>query len=266
MSDLPQNALHGVTIVVTRPAEQAGGLKQLITQQGGKAIGFPALEIGEPDHRNEVATQLAQIAQFDMAIFISRNAVKWSVQYIGETLPTHLRLVAVGKSTGKALRGQWQHPVLSPAGNSNSETLLALPEMQNVTGLRVLIVRGQGGRELLAEQLTQRGASVTYAEVYKRICPKTDLATLPPQGPIDLISATSNETLQNLYDMANDDETRRWLLRTPLVVISPRTAELAQQLGFKHLALIADDASDQGLLNAMQQWRTQTAALNTTTH
>ncbi|MFC1749321.1 uroporphyrinogen-III synthase [Pseudomonadota bacterium] len=250
-------ALHGVTVVVTRPAKQATGLCQLIEQQGGTAICFPSLEIKEPDHPEKAALRLQQLEQFDTVIFVSRNAVAWSAHHIGGKLPTQIQLVAVGKSTGEALRKQWQHPIISPKKGSNSEAILALPEMQNVSGQHILIVRGQGGRELLAEQLSQRGAQVEYAEVYKRNRPNVSLSSLQASVGIDLISATSNEILQNLYDMAREEkgtQTRDWLLAQPLVVISQRTADLSTKLGFTYPATIATEASDTGLLNAMIQW------------
>ncbi len=252
-------ALPNVTIVVTRPAKQAEGLCQLIEKQGGTAIRFPSLEITAPNHPKRAATQLQQLSRFDIAIFVSSNAVEWGARHIGEQLPQHLILVAVGKRTGRALEEQWHRPVLSPVSGNNSEAILALPEMQKVTGRRILIIRGQGGRELLAEQLKQRGAEVCYAEVYQRTRPKRSLQPLQTATSARLISATSNESLQNLYDMALEDgpETRDWLLAQPLVVISPRTAALAKALGFRHPATVASDASDTGLLNAMIQWHSQ---------
>lgn len=257
-------ALSGITVVVTRPAKQAAGLCQLIEQQGGRAIRFPSLEIKEPDHPEQAVKRLRNLDQFGTVIFVSRNAVEWSAHHIGGKLPKHIQLVAVGKSTGLALQKQWRHPIISPAEGSNSEAILALPEMHNITGQHILIVRGQGGRELLAEQLNQRGAKVQYAEVYKRTRPSTRLSSLTALEAVDLISATSNESLQNLYDMAQNDKERcanngadplEWLLSKPLIVISQRTASLSKKLGFKHPATVAKEASDTGLLNAMIQWQ-----------
>lgn len=252
-------ALSEVTVVVTRPAKQAEGLCQLIENQGGTAIRFPSLEITKPDQPEKAAAQLRQLDRFDIAIFVSSNAVEWAAQAIGKHLPQHLILVAVGKSTRRALQAQWHRPVLSPDSGSNSEAILALPEMQKVTGRRIIIIRGQGGRELLAEQLTQRGADVCYAEVYQRIRPKGGLSPLLAMASPSLISATSNESLQNLYDMALEDSTtaRNWLLNQPLVVISQRTADLAKKLGFKYPTTIASEASNAGLLDAMIRWHSQ---------
>ncbi|MDZ4262360.1 MAG: uroporphyrinogen-III synthase, partial [Pseudomonadota bacterium] len=171
-------------------------------------------------------------------------------------LPPQLIVAAVGKQTATLLQQQYQRPILAPSAGADSEALLALAELQQVEGSRVLIVRGEGGRELLAEALSQRGASVEYAEVYRRIRPERDLGALQNHGPIDLITATSNASLQNLYDMASAPQ-RRWLLQLPLVVIGQRCAALAQQLGFQTPANVAAEISDTGLLQAMLNWRRQ---------
>jgi uroporphyrinogen-III synthase len=246
--------LAGTTIVVTRPARQAGPLCRLIEAQGGKAISFPSLEI-------ECSTQpqplLQQLEQFNIAIFISANAVECATHFMQKPLPQKTILAAVGKRTATLLQQHHhEHPILSPDNGADSEALLEMPELQQVQGKHILIVRGEGGRELLAETLIQRGAQVEYAEVYRRVRPRGDLAALQDQNKIDLMTATSNESLQNLYDMAIASQ-RDWLLALPLIVIGQRGAELAQRLGFQHPAIIATEASDAGLLQAMIKWRGQ---------
>lgn len=249
-------SLEGVTVAVTRPAKQAGPLCQLIEAKGGKAITFPSLEILEaPQSKSDQTNSIAKrLHLFDMAIFISANAVKGAARLIGDTLPAGLELAAVGNSSRKAVEQQWQQPVLCPDSGANSEALLATEELQQVKGRNILIFRGQGGRELLAQTLRQRGAAVEYAEVYRRARPAGNLTPLMNQSPtIDLITATSNESLQNLYDMAADEQ-RDWLLSRQLIVISERAARLAQQLGFHHPAIVSEQSNDQGLVNAMQTW------------
>ncbi len=245
--------LAATTIVVTRPAHQAGPLCRLIEAQGGTAINFPSMEI-ETSHQPQPFLQ--RLEQFDIAIFISANAVEYAALHMPAALPPQLIVAAVGKQTATLLQQQYQRPILAPTAGADSEALLALPELQQVEGSRVLIVRGEGGRELLAEALSQRGASVEYAEVYRRVRPKRDLGALQNHGPIDLITATSNASLQNLYDMASAPQ-RRWLLQLPLVVIGQRCAALAQQLGFQMPANVAAEISDTGLLQAMLHWRRQ---------
>ncbi len=249
--------LTGVTVAVTRPAKQAGSLCQLIENQGGKAISFPSLEILDIQQSEQLDSIAKRLHLFDMAIFISVNAVEGAAKLIGDTLPPNLKLIAVGHSSRKAVEQQWQQTVHCPTTGANSEALLAMTELQQIEGRHILIFRGQGGRELLAQTLSQRGAAVEYAEVYRRARPAGDLGELLNQSPaINLITATSNESLQNLYDMTNNEQ-RDWLLSRQLIVISERTARLARQLGFHHPAIVSTQSTNQGLTNVMQTWHNQ---------
>lgn len=243
--------LAGTTIVVTRPARQAGPLCRLIAAQGGKPITFPSLEI---ECLQRTTPQFQRLEQYHLAIFISANAVECAAPHLPSPLPPQMGVAAVGKRTATLLLQRCGDNVLVPSDGSDSEALLALPALQDVHGKEILIVRGEGGRELLADTLIQRGAKVEYAEVYRRIRPAGDLAPLLQSEEIDLMTATSNESLQNLYDMASSAQ-REWLLTRPLVVIGQRGAELAQGLGFHHPAIVAGEASDAGLLQAMIEWR-----------
>lgn len=247
-------ALAGVTVAVTRPAAQADSLCRLIEAHGGTPIAFPAIEIRAPESQ-QLAALPSRLNQFDMAIFISANAVEGAARLIGDTLPTALQLAAVGDSTRRAVERHWRRPVISPAQGSNSEALLATGELQQLNGRRIIIFRGQGGRELLAQTLSQRGAAVEYAEVYRRVRPGGDLRRLMAHDPPpDVITATSNEILQNLYDMAAPTQ-RQWLLQRQLVVIGERAADLAVRLGFQHPAIVAAHGNEHGLVEAMTAWR-----------
>jgi len=145
-------------------------------------------------------------------------------------------------------------PDLVPAHRFNSEALLALDELQDMHGKRVVILRGNGGREHLHDTLLERGAEVDYVEVYRRACPDIDpqfMRSLLQPGMLDVVTVTSNETLQNLFAMAGQEG--QPLLRTlPLVVVSERQAQLAQELGFEHAAIVAENAGDAALIEALK--------------
>lgn len=249
--------LQGIKIAVTRPAQQAGPLCGLIEAAGGVAIRYPVLDIefivgARPGARHAVPLHDKNIADYDYAIFISANAVTGAVRWLPAVLPPNLQLAAVGKRTAEILRQHWPQAILTPTHNYNSEALLELPQLQAVSGKRIIIFRGEGGRELLAETLQQRGAIVEYAEVYRRQQTQGDIQHLQRQAP-DLIIVTSNEGLQNLYDQTQG-QTRAWLLEQQLIVISERGAQRARELGFRHTAIIAAHADDQGLLQAALDW------------
>jgi uroporphyrinogen-III synthase len=251
--------LQKVSVLVTRPEHQADALCELIEADGGKAIRFPVLEIVEPESLSTVQQQIDRLHEFDIVIFISPNAVQRAVNLVRSQrqFPESLQLAAVGRASAKALKKMGLEADIFPTTRFNSEALLEMPQLQAMAGKRILIFRGEGGREVLAETLKQRGAEVEYAEVYRRIKPSGDVSLLMrawARGDIDIVTVTSNEGLSNLYDMLGQLG-RRWLLATPLVVISERGRELAEQLGFKQL-LMAERASDQAILSAIKQWRT----------
>jgi uroporphyrinogen-III synthase len=250
-------ALGGLRILVTRPAHQAQALCNKIEALGGRVLRLPVLAIVDPADITPAVNIINQLDCVDIAIFISSNAVEKAHALITSrgAWPAHLKIAAVGKHTAETLQQLGIHVDLLPQHQFNSEALLALDELQHVAGKHIVIFRGTGGRELLAQNLRQRGAHVQYAEVYRRIKPDTGVSELQQAGAagkIHIITVTSNDSLQNLYDMAGN-EGRGWLLNTPLAVISRRTADLAQQLGFK-VTLIAKQASDQGLVDTIKEW------------
>ena len=158
---------------------------------------------------------------------------------------------AVGRATAAALREQGLAPDLVPERGFDSEALLALPALTQVAGKRALIVRGEGGRPLLGETLSKRGAEVAFAEVYRRAVPEVDvsaeLATWRER--LGFVTATSDEVLRNLLELLGPTN-RAWLLAMPLVVISDRGGASAMQLGFRRVA-VAKEASDEGIVEAL---------------
>jgi len=257
MADNAANALRGINVLVTRPEHQAQPLCNKIEALGGRVLRLPVIEIGEPADITAALNIINKLDSFDIAIFISSNAVIKAHALINArgSWPENIKIAAVGKHTAETLQQIGIHVDILPQHQFNSEALLALEEMRDVSNKHIIIFRGEGGRELLAQSLRQRGAKVEYAQVYRRIIPDTDISEVQQAGntgKIDIISVTSNEGLQNLYEMVGT-EGHEWLLNIPVVVISQRTAELAQQLGYKK-PLIAKQASDQGLVDTIKEW------------
>ena len=256
--------LKGLHVIVTRPARQAAPLCALIRAAGGEPLLLPAMEILPPENPGPARALLTRLADFDIALFVSTNAVEQAAPLIAEHggPPDSLRLGAVGQRTAAALRQHFGRTDIEAPPPYNSEAWLTLPALHDIQGKRILIVRGAGGREFLADSLRGRGARVDYAEVYRRAEPRHGLdAVLKLQQPAALVAVivTSNEGLQNLIKMAGEAH-RAWLLNTQLVVISPRTAELARELGFRRAALVAARASDEAMVEALAGWRRHTQA------
>ncbi len=249
-------SLTGLGVVVTRPQAQAESLCHAIESAGGRAIRFPALAIEPLPLSATLRAQGQQVMHADWLIFISANAVR---AYLDAGFPTSggmLNIAAVGSATAGALAEAGVRPDLVPADRFNSEALLESPAMNAVAGCRVVIARGVGGREFLAEELQQRGAEVTYLELYRRVRPVGDprkLTDLWARGEIDLVTATSREVLQNFHEML-DEEGRRRLAATPLVVVSERMVQLAADLHLQGPCLLAESAGDSSLMRAMLHW------------
>jgi len=249
--------LRGAAVLVTRPAHQAAGLVRAIEEAGGRAVCWPALTI-EPPRDTAARTQFPdQVRASQIVIFISSNAVEQALAQLPPIAwPRGLLLGAVGEGTARALRDGFQRgPDLVPPERFDSEGLLALPTLQAVAGKRILIVRGEGGRELLADSLRARGAAVEYAEVYRRACPgqvPAEARAALVQDQIDIVTATSAEALRNLLEMAG--ELADPLRALPLVVVSERMAREAKELGFRRPAIVARAAGSEALVEALRAW------------
>jgi uroporphyrinogen-III synthase len=242
--------LGGRGVLITRPAAQADGLCRLVEAAGGRAIRLPAVDI-QPIPAPEPARALLSLP-WDLILFVSRNAVTHALPLLPEhRLPATPRLGAIGKATAETLAAAGRAPDLMPAGGFDSESLVALPELEDLRGQRVLIVRGTGGRGLLGDTLVARGAQLAYAEVYRRVLPATDSAPLLVRWrqDVQLATATSGELLENLLALVGQ-KGRDLLLATPLVVVSARTAKSARDRGFARVEL-AQSASDPAVLAAL---------------
>lgn len=241
--------LAGITIAVTRPVDQAQALCEAITQLGGKAVLFPLLAITPLQDYRAFEQQLAELETTDWAIFISSNAVNFAMPRVLKhygNIPDNLKFAAIGHQTAKELMHYGVRNVLTPHTRFDSETLLALHEMHDVANMKIAIFRGVGGRELMAETLTARGANVNFAESYQRINPQTNcnlLANLYSEKKLHGIVITSSEAMRHLLDLAGD---AAWLKHVTLFVNHARIAELPLQLGLK--VAVANAPGDEAML------------------
>ncbi len=264
--------LTGLKIAVTRPRAQAAQFARSIEQAGGVPLLFPLLDIAAVQDTRELHEQISRLAQFNLAIFISPNAVRYGIAAIRASNTTlspsrlrppryalpasgggELKIATVGQGSAKALRELGIADVIAPTERFDSEGLLALPELQNVAGWRVMIFRGDGGRELLGDTLKARGATVEYATCYQRSKPQQDAGMLLDALP-DAITVTSSEALSHLWQML-DNNAQAILRVTPLFVPHARIAELARQQGWQQVQLAG--AGEDGMLSALTAWAVQ---------
>jgi uroporphyrinogen-III synthase len=251
--------LAGVGVLVTRPARQAGHLSDLIAAAGGRAVRFPVLEITGPAEPRVLIRELASLDAGGMIVFVSANAARHALGALREqglSLPD-AEYVATGPGTERAMRESGLKQLTTAPPPFDSETLLTTRGMQAVAGRRILIVRGDGGRALLGDTLKARGAKVQYVEAYRRRIPNVDsdplLASWAAEE-VQVVTVTSSQSLTNLHAMVGPRG--RGLLRTtPLVVISGRTATLAERFGIESQVMIAREASDEAIMETLITWR-----------
>ena len=188
-------SLKGLKVLVTRPKDQAQHLCELITQLDGKAIAFPVIEIVESDEKKWPRLNLDTV---DMIIFVSRNAVSGFINGFKLPIPDRIQLVSIGAGSAQSMQEHGLHVDIQPEQSIGSEGLLLMPDLTVMSGKRVLIVRGQGGRELLADTLRQRGAIVSYLEVYQRILPSPTETACQLALEAEAIICTSVAGVKNL--------------------------------------------------------------------
>jgi uroporphyrinogen-III synthase len=252
--------LAGRGIVVTRPAQQSGPLAERISAAGGHPILFPVLEIIDTPDLQPLIDVSARLEDYQLAVFISPNAVVRTMSQVlpRRIWPARLRVAAIGKGSVRELERFGVTGVIAPARYFDSEHLLELPELQTVAGQRVVIFRGDGGRELLGDTLAARGARVDYIECYRRTRPDADAAPLLQAwagNALHAVTITSSEGMRNLFAMVGQSGQLR-LQQTPVFAPHPRIAAVARELGCN--AVIDTAPGDDGLMDALFRHFAQT--------
>jgi len=248
----PTGPLAGAGILVTRPARQSAGFAQRIAALGGVPIVFPAIVILPPADTAALKRAHAALGDFDYAVFVSANAVEFGAPD-ARRWPAGLVAFAPGPGTGEALADAGIANVRVPTTSFDSEGLLALPEFAAPRGRRVVIFRGEGGREHLGDTLRARGATVDYVACYRRAEPTSGAAGLAEAFAlrrIDAVTLTSSEGLDNLWALA-DDATRAAWRDCPTFVPHPRIAVRARAVGLHAVETAGGDA---GLIAGLLEW------------
>ena len=244
--------LAGVVVVVTRPAAQAARFAAMAEAAGAHPLLFPTIAI-EPLVLDAAARARLAPDRYDWTVYTSANAVEHSVSQLPR--PQSTRVAAVGKGTARTLQDRGIALSAMPPTTADSEGLLELPSFADLHGQRVLILKGRGGRTLLAEELARRGAEVAQGEVYERRRAAADPAALAAlcdacTAGRAVIAATSAEVLAGLLELV--PEQRCPALRdAPLVVPGARVAAAAGEQGWRGPLTVAASAEDAVMLQAV---------------
>ena len=248
--------LNKYRVLVTRPEEQAGHFLEMIEDHDGEAVNFPTIAIAASPLTDEAKQQLKNLSQINIAIFVSVNAVEYTLKALKSLklkFPETLIVAAVGQATAEALTANDIHVDIVPDDNFSSEGLLSTPELEEVAGEKILIFRGQYGRELLSAQLTKRYANVENIECYQRVVPDFNVNPVVKDlkaGKINAVTVTSATGVQNLFGMLGKNS--KFLLDVPFVVASGRIEEVCENFEIKNIS-IADNAGDKAMLQALSE-------------
>ena len=245
-----------MAVLITRPAPECDQLVAQLNQVAISAIAQPLLEVKQGKDINKLTEQIQQLQQGDYIVAISYHAVNFAANYLlsqGAEWPKNMHYIAVGDKTAAALAQACQQPVSSPTGNHDSEALLALPELTDIRHRNVLILRGNGGRELIYQALTARQAHVSYCETYQRCWLTLDAIQLVhqwQQQQIQALVVTSGEQLIYLTGLIPNEDLS-WLYNCHLFVPSQRIADQASTLGYKHISTVGS-ATNQALFTFLK--------------
>lgn len=244
--------LAGRTIVVTRPAGQADSLCAAVTALGAEALCFPLLTIAPVADPAPLQAMARRLADFSLAFFVSPNAVRLALDAMLPVAPwpAGVQVATVGKGSEAALAERGFTRVIAPSIGFDSEAVLALPAFQAdaVAGRRVLVLRGDGGRDLLGDTLTARGARVEYLCCYHRGGPADDpaiLVDLARTGRLDALTLTSSEGVAHLLALPGAEV----LKAVPVFAPHPRIAAAAGEGGFAQVVLTGP--GDTGLIEGL---------------
>lgn len=247
--------LAGLTVVVTRPEPQCAALCAEIERLGGVALALPATAIQPLDSH--------PIEDADLVVFVSVNAVEHGARLVVKR--PHTRIAAIGRATAAALAAAQLPADIVPEQGFDSEALLSHEALQAAPLKRIVIVRGEGGRELLRETFTARGAQVETRDVYRRMRPELDsgrldrIETTWTEDGVDAVTITSVQTLEHLLAMLSD-RGRTLLQDATLLLASRRIMEAARSLGLRGDVLLARGADDASMITALARWQARARA------
>lgn len=246
------------TIVITRPSAQAISLATKIEQFGGIPLIYPLLEIKPVVLTAQQNDQLAQLYQggFHALVFVSPNAVEQAASHLPKKLLPSLQCIAIGEGTARAIE---QTPLFSelkinvPVDRFDSEGVLGLEILQKnkIENQAILIFRGQEGRTLLGQTLTERGAHVEYFTCYERFCPMENdnfLYQKYKEKKLDGIVITSSESLR-AFESRLSESHQIIFKNIPIFMPHPRIVTLAEN--YHYQKIIQTPPLDEGILTGL---------------
>ncbi|MDH4584133.1 uroporphyrinogen-III synthase [Pseudomonas sp. BN415] len=251
--------MTGWRLLLTRPLEECEALAAALSEQQVFSSSLPLLAIEALEETPEQRSVILELDRYCAVVVVSKPAARLGLERLDRYWPqppADQHWFSVGAATGTLLQ-DYGLPTTWPEAGDDSEALLTLPQLAEALSVhdpKVLIMRGEGGREFLAERLRGQGVAVDYLELYRRCLPDYPAGTLASRVESERLNGlvvSSGQGLENLQRLAGD----AWpeLARLTLFVPSPRVAEQAAEAGAKNV-VDCRGASAAALLAALRQY------------
>ncbi|MGA2191769.1 MAG: uroporphyrinogen-III synthase [Nitrospirota bacterium] len=242
--------LSGVKVIVTRAAEQAGGFIRMLESAGAEVVEFPTIMTVPPEDYGPLDGAIGRLGGFDYVIFTSVNAFLFFTNRLGELGGKAgdlkgLGIIAVGPKTAAALEASGLKPDIVPE-EFKAEGILAALEGRDIKGKRFLYPRAEGAREVIAERLREKGATVEAPVAYRTVAPEIDRTKLKETlggAARTVITFTSSSTVRNFMEAAGED-IKGYLDRITVACIGPVTAKTCEEAGLPVRVVPADYTVD----------------------
>jgi uroporphyrinogen III methyltransferase/synthase len=254
--------LFGKRIVVTRAREQASAFRLALAELGAECIEFPTIEVIPPATYGEMDRAVGELARYGWIVFTSTNGVRFFFDRLREKgLDSRalkgIRVAAIGAKTGEALLRRGIRPDLVP-DEFRAEAVVEAFRREDVRGVRILLPRAAGAREVLPRELETMGARVDPVEAYRTIRPEGDRARVREMlaaGEIHMVTFTSSSTVQNFLSMFREEGAPffTWMERAAVACIGPITAETAEKNGLR-VSVAAREYTIDGLVAAILEY------------
>ena len=248
---MKKQSLKGKTIWIARPAGQAEDITKRIEQAGGQAFVMPVMDIIPCEASPGDIHQVQNLDQYQQVIFLSTNAVKFGLELLAHywpQWPVGIQWWAVGQATANAMK-DYGINAQTPNRQPSSEGLIKALGVGQLADQKILIVRGEKGRNLLPDTLHAQGAKITLLEVYRRQIAnpaeeqRRKLVNFIKNDQLDAVLVTSVEALENAVSIVSDHKLS--IENIPLVVISQRIADAAAKMSFDTVHVAQGVGSDE---------------------
>lgn len=250
------------SVVITRPHAQAVPLAQRVSGIGRQAVLFPLLEIQPLKDPAPLVAALGDLNSYAMAAFVSPNAIDAAFKVL-PAWPQGVAIAVVGEGSRMALARYGvtdaNATIFCPRDplRTDSQTLIEVLDLDALRGKRVLIIRGETGRELLADSMRAAGVEVSQVAAYRRLAPVLDrhrrnqlVRLLDTDSDWIVTSSEALRILVRMVEQLDDAGAMAKLQQQRIILPHARIAETAQLLGFQHITLTG--SGDEQLLAALQ--------------